>query len=98
MNGTCVEKIVVFRCGLAFGSELGVGTSFALVRKGLYRLKSAGATWHRMFAVVMLDLGFAYCKADHIVWMRLSTRARGEPYNECLRVYTDDFLALSEDP
>ena len=95
LHGKCVEKIG-FRCGIEFGNER--HECFAIIVKGLYGLRSAGATWHRTFAAVMDDMGFEACKADRDVWMRAATKADGTEYYEYILVYTDDLLAISENP
>lgn len=95
LHGKCVEKIG-FRCGIEFGSER--HECYAIIVKGLYGLRSAGATWHRTFSAVMHDLGFEACKADRDVWLRPATKEDGTEYYEYILVYTDDLLAISEHP
>jgi len=44
------------------------------------------------------ELGFQSCKADPDVWLRLSTKIDGSKYYEYVLLYTDDILAVMEEP
>jgi len=46
----------------------------------------------------MNELGFESCKADPFVWLRLSRKVDGSKYYQYVLLYTDDILAVMEEP
>ena len=64
-----------------------------MIHKDLYGLKSSGLRWSQRLQNIMLQLGFASCKADPCVWLR-------EVKNkyEYIAIYVDDLLIASEEP
>ena len=46
----------------------------------------------------MNELGFESCKADPDVWLRLSRKVDGSKYYQYVLLYTDDILAVMEEP
>ena len=46
----------------------------------------------------MDEILFAYCKADPGVWMRPWTKADGTDYWQYVLLYTDDIVAVMEEP
>ena len=44
------------------------------------------------------EMGFASCKADPDVWMRPGTKADGTEYWQYALLYTDEILAVMEEP
>ena len=83
-------------CGPEFGLE-NVGRKAIIVR-ALYGGKSAGADYWRHVRKAMEEMSFESCKADPDVWMRPGTRADGTTFWEYVLLYTDDILAIMENP
>ena len=83
-------------CGPEFGLE-NVGKTAIIVR-ALYGGKSAGADYWRHVRSAMEEMDFKACKADPDVWMRPGTKADGTKYWQYVLLYTDDILAIMEDP
>ena len=46
----------------------------------------------------MSEMGFESCKADPDVWFRPGTRSDGTEYWQYALLYTDDILAIMEEP
>ena len=46
----------------------------------------------------MTKLGFQSCKADPDVWFRPSIKSNGTDYYQYVLIYTDDILAIMEEP
>jgi hypothetical protein len=83
-------------CGPEFGLE-NVGKRAKIIR-ALYGGKSAGADYWRHVRQAMLEMGFESCKADPDVWFRPSINSKGIEYYEYVLLYTDDILAIGENP
>jgi hypothetical protein len=83
------------RAGPEFGHEEG---KVFIVRRALYGLKSAGASFRAFLADHFESMGFKPSVADPDVWMRPATKADGEEYYEYLLAYVDDILAISVNP
>ena len=83
-------------CGPEFGIE-NVGKRAKIVR-ALYGGKSAGADYWRHVRAAMTEMNFVSCKADPDVWFRPGTRDDGTEYWEYALLYTDDILAIMEEP
>ena len=95
LNAPCAERVHTI-LGPEFGDLCG---KTAVIVKALYGLASSGYAWRTYCAGIMRDsLEFRQCRADNDVWMRKAVRANGSAYWEYVFIYTDDVLALSEDP
>lgn len=95
LNAPCAERVHTI-LGPEFGDLNG---KTAVIVKALYGLASSGFAWRTYCAGIMRDsLEFRQCRADNDVWMRKSVRTNGTAYWEYVFIYTDDVLALSEDP
>ena len=95
LNAPCAERVHTI-LGPEFGDHCG---KTAVIVKALYGLASSGYAWRTYCAGIMRDsLEFRQCRADNDVWMRKAVRANGSAYWEYVFIYTDDVLALSEDP
>ncbi len=95
LQAPSTEKHYVI-CGPEFGLE-NVGKNAIIVR-ALYGGKSAGADYWRHVRKAMSELRFFPCKADPDVWLRDGLRADGSKYWEYVLLYTDDILAIMEEP
>lgn len=95
LNAPCAEKVHTV-LGAEFGDDAG---KLAIIRKALYGLRSAGFAWRSYCAEIMrTSLDFEQCRADQDVWMRKALRSNGEKYWEYVFIYTDDVVAMSENP
>lgn len=95
LNAPCAEKVHTI-LGPEFGECEG---QIAVIRKALYGLRSAGFAWRSYCAEIMrTSLEFKSCRADQDVWMRKAVKQNGEPYWEYVFIYTDDVIAMSENP
>ena len=83
-------------CGPEFGLE-NVGKVAVIVR-ALYGGKSANADYWRHVREAMTELEFESCKADPDVWLRPATKLDGTSYYQYVLLYTDDILAIMEEP
>ena len=83
-------------CGPEFGLE-NVGKK-ALIVRALYGGKSAGADYWRHVRSAMEEMNFQSCKADPDVWIRPGTKSDGTTYWQYVLLYTDDILAIMEEP
>lgn len=83
-------------CGPEFGIE-NEGKRAIIVR-ALYGGKSAGADYWRHVRQAMEEMNFESCKADPDVWIRPGTRDDGTEYYQMVLLYTDDILAIMDDP
>ena len=65
----------------------------------LYRLKSSGASWRKMFKdFIKAKLGFKSSRVDPGMYYRQNTQSDGSVYYELLLVYVDNVLTISHDP
>ena len=96
LNAPCAEKIYTV-LGQEFGDLQG---RVAIVRKALYGLKSSGFSWRSTLARTLREgMEFVQCEGDMDVWRRPSIKSDGRTkYYEYLFVYTDDVIAISENP
>lgn len=95
LNAPCAERVHTI-LGPEFGDYQG---RTAIIKKALYGLRSAGFAWRSYCAEIMrTSLEFQPCRADQDVWMRKSVKSTGEPYWEYVFIYTDDVIAMSENP
>ena len=95
LTSPCEEKIYT-----VLGPEFGPHRQGkkALVVRALYGLKSAGAAFRNHLASCLGHLGFTASRGDPDVWYHPAKKANGEEYYEYLFVYTDDILAIAENP
>ncbi|CAJ1933829.1 unnamed protein product [Cylindrotheca closterium] len=71
----------------------------AILVKAVYGLKSSGFAWRSLCADVLKEqLEFQPCRGDMDVWRRPCQRKDGLKYYEYILVYTDDVIAISENP
>jgi len=95
LNAKCREKVYT-TCGPEFGEYEG---RVAIIVRALYGLKSSGAAWRAHLAEVLHnDLEFTATLADPDVWYKPTVRSDGTKYYMYILVYTDDILAIAEDP
>ena len=67
----------------------------ALIVRGLYGLKSAGAAFQRHLARCMESLGYQFCKAYLDLWLKLEIRLEdGVKYYSYLLCYVNDILCI----
>jgi hypothetical protein len=84
-------------CGPEFGLE-NVGKCAKIIR-ALYGGKNAGADyWRHVRSAMGEEMGFISCKAEPDVWFRPSTKEDGTDYYQYVLLYTDDILAIMENP
>ena len=69
-----------------------------MIVRALYGGKSANADYWRHVRHAMTELGFQSCKDDFDVWFRPSTKSDGTDYYQYVLIYTDDILAIMEEP
>jgi hypothetical protein len=81
-------------CGPEFGIE-NVG-KIALIYRALYGGKLAGNHFRNHLHSCMRHINFVSCPANPDVWMRPARQSDGSDYYECILLYTDDCLVLSE--
>ena len=92
MNAYTKEKVYCI-CGLEFGPEL--EGRIAIIKKGLYGLKSSGAQWHVHFATTLYSLGFIPTRFDPNVWIKRRDDGKGYDY---ISTYVDNFLIPAKEP
>ena len=92
MNAYTEEKVYVI-CGPEFGPEL--EGRIAIVRKGLYGLKTSGNRWHAHFAQTLYGMGFIPTRFDPNVWLKKREDEKGYDY---ISTYVDDFLITAKNP
>jgi hypothetical protein len=95
LTSPCQEKIYTI-LGPEFGPNR-MGRKSKVVR-ALYGLKSAGAAFRNHLANCLAHLGYESSRGDPDVWFRPAIKVTGEEYYEYLFVYTDDILAIGENP
>jgi hypothetical protein len=83
-------------CGPEFGLD-NIG-KVAIIVRALYGGKSAGADYWRHVQQAMMSMKFTTCSVDPDVWMRPGTKADGTTYWQYVLLYTDDILAIMEEP
>ena len=95
LNAPCAEKVYII-LGPEFGDLQG---KTAIIEKALYGLRSAGFAWRSLCARTLREeMDFVPCRGDMDVWRRPARKANGDRYYEYLFIYTDDVIAISEDP
>jgi Reverse transcriptase (RNA-dependent DNA polymerase) len=95
LTSPCEEKIYT-----VLGKEFGPHREGrnALVVRALYGLKSAGAAFRNQLASCLRHLGFPSSCGDPDVWFRPAVKSNDKEYYEYMFVYTDDILAIGENP
>ena len=85
---------------LTFALEFGLENigKIAVIVRALYGGKSANVDYWRHVRHAMTELGFQSCKADPYVWFRPSIKSDGTDYYQYVLIYTDDILAIMEEP
>jgi hypothetical protein len=94
LTAPCREKYYVI-AGPEFGPDQG---KKMLVKRALYGLKSAGATFRAFLGEHLHDLGYRPSLADPDVWMRKAVKPNGFKYYEYVLCYVDDVLVISHMP
>lgn len=89
-----LEKCYMY-AGEEFGEEKG---KLFIVRRALYGLKSASASFRAFMASRLDEMGFKSSMADPDVWMRPAIKPDGSEYYEYLLMYVDDILCASDEP
>ena len=84
------------RCGPEFGPEL--EGNVAYIVRALYGTKCAGRDFRNHLRECMDMLGYTSCLADPDLWMREAVGDDGNKYYEYMLLYTDDCLAVSQNP
>ena len=84
------------KCGREFGIEN--EGKLAVIVRALYGGKSAGADYWRHVRSAMTHMNFKPCTADPDVWIRPGVKADGLTYWQYVLLYTDDILAIMEEP
>ena len=95
LQAPAYEKNYVI-CGPEFGLQ-NIG-KIAVIVRALYSGKSANADYWRHVRHAMTELGFQSCKAYPDVWFRPSINSYGTDYYQYVLIYTDDILAIMEEP
>ena len=95
LQAPCREKLYLLATS-EFKEEEGC---VFVVKRALYGLKSAGASWRaHLQQVIVYDLKWEQTFADSCVCRRKKKHANGEFYWEWLLVCVDDLLCVSEHP
>jgi len=89
----CTKEKNYCICGPKFGPEL--EGRIAIIKKGLYGLKSSGAQWHAHFAMTLYTMGFILTRFDPNVWIKRREDGKGYDY---ISTYVDDFLITAKNP
>ena len=84
------------RCGPEFGPEL-KGNAAYIVR-ALHRTKCAGRDFRNHLRECMDMLVYTSCLVDPDLWMREAIGDDGNKYYDYMLLYTDDCLAVSQNP
>ena len=87
------EKVWV-RAGPEFGHLEG---RVFIVKKALYGLKAAGASFRSCFTLRLDECGFKSSGGDPDVWLRPAVKADGEEFYEYVMSYVDNVIAVSMD-
>ena len=96
LNAYSKEKVYCI-CGPEFGPEFGpeLEGRIAIIKKGLYGLKSSGAQLHAHFATTLYTMGFIPKRFDPNVWIKRREDGKGYDY---IPTYVDDFLITAKNP
>ncbi|CAJ1931864.1 unnamed protein product, partial [Cylindrotheca closterium] len=95
LNAPCAEKIYTV-LGPEFGDLEG---RIAVVEKALYGLKLSGFSWRSTLSKTLREeMEFEQCCGDMDVWRKPALKSNGKKYYEYIFVYTDDLMAVSENP
>ena len=84
------------RCGPEFGPELEGNVTYIV--RALYGTKCAGRDFRNHLRECMDMLGYTSCLADPDLWMQEAVGNDGNKYYEYMLLYTDDCLAVSQNP
>ena len=89
------EEVIHTILGPEFGPDEG---KHAVIVRALYGLKSASASYNRLMADCMRNLGYESCKADTDLWFKECVRPDdGLRYYAYVLIYVDDCLAIHHD-
>ena len=87
----CAEKIWS-TCGAEFGKREG---AVVVLKRALYGLKTASASFHKFFGDFLRELGFKPSRADQDLWIRKSDEYEGYDY---IATHVDDIIIVAKDP
>ena len=87
------KKKVWLRAGPEFGSIKG---KCFIVKRALYGLKLAGASFRSFLSGKLDELGFESCVADPDVWRWHAGKFDNTEYHEYFLTYVDDLIVISE--
>ena len=89
------EEVIHTKLGPEFGPDEG---KWAVIVRALYGLKSASASYNRLMADCMWNLGYQCCKADTDLWIKKCIHPKdGRVYYSYVLIYVDDCLAIHHD-
>ena len=94
LTAPCRENVYTI-AGPEFGSDAG---KIMIIRRALYGLKSAGASFRAFLADYIYEIGYRSSLADPDVWIRPAVKPNGTEYYEMLLCYVDDLLCVSDNP
>ena len=81
--------------GIEFGSDRG---KVLRIVRALYGLKSSGASWRKVLAQSLTDLGYVSSKADPDLWIKPRVKPNGDEYYSMVLVYVDDVMHFDHLP
>ncbi|CAJ1927017.1 unnamed protein product [Cylindrotheca closterium] len=95
LNAPCAEKIYTV-LGPKFGDLEG---RTAVVEKALYGFKSSGFSWRSTLSKTLRqEMEFKQCRGDMDACRKPALKSNGKKYYEYISFYTDDLMAVSENP
>jgi hypothetical protein len=91
LTADCDEK-----CYTIAGPEFGPDEEgkVLIIKKALYGLRSAGASFWKKLRDHLRDMGFTPTQADHDVWIKADTKDNGEMYYMIVLCYVDDLVSM----
>ena len=96
LNVKCRKRVHVRYGPELFGPEY--TGKLAVTVRALYSLEISGASWRQHLSSGINYLGFTNTKGDSDVYRRRASKTTGESYYECLIVYVDDIICVSDNP
>ena len=93
LNANCKKRIWA-KASNKFGAD--EGKSMTIV-KALYGLKSSGTAWRNLLPSSIKEMDFTSLKADPDLYYWAQVKKNRENYRDCLLVYVDGILCVSED-
>ena len=87
----CAEKIWSV-AGDQFGTRKG---SIVVLKRALYGLKTASASFHQFLGDFLREMGFTPSRADQDLWLRKSDEHKGYDY---IATHVDDIIIVAKNP